>query len=133
MSLNESNDIIQLKKFDIDLQFGKQWEVFVDELFSGAKTCEVKTERDDGGPKQWTTTGNIFVEYECNGVPSGIASTTADIWHINLVRNNGLEAYIGFPTNKLRELIARKDPRRVKGGDGYRARGFLISIKSLLG
>ena len=50
MSLNESNDISQLKKFDIDLQFGKQWEVFVDDLFSGAKTCEVKTERDDGGP-----------------------------------------------------------------------------------
>ena len=128
MSLNESNDISQLKKFDIDLQFGKQWEVFVDDLFSGAKTCEVKTERD-----QWSSTGNIFVEYECNGVPSGIASTTADIWHINLVLNDGLEAYIGFPTKKLRELIARKDPKKVKGGDGYRARGFLISIKSLLG
>ena len=128
MSLNESNDINQLKKFDIDLQFGKQWEVFVDDLFSGAKTCEVKTERD-----QWSSTGNIFVEFECNGAPSGIASTTAEIWHINLVLNNGLEAYIGFPTKKLRELIARKDPRRVSGGDGYRARGFLISIKSLLG
>ena len=128
MSLNESNDISQLKKFDIDLQFGKQWEVFVDDLFSGAKTCEVKTERD-----QWSSTGNIFVEYECNGVPSGIASTTADIWHINLVLNDGLESYIGFPTKKLRELIARKDPKKVKGGDGYRARGFLISIKSLLG
>ena len=72
MSLNESNDISQLKKFDVDLQFGKQWEVFVDDLFSGAKTCEVKTERD-----QWADTGNIFVEFECNGVPSGIASTTS--------------------------------------------------------
>ena len=42
MPLNDSNDIKELKKFDIDLSFGKQWEQYIDEMFSGAKTCEVK-------------------------------------------------------------------------------------------
>ena len=126
MSLNESNDISQLKKFDVDLQFGKQWEVFVDDLFSGAKTCEVKTERD-----QWADTGNIFVEFECNGVPSGIASTTSDIWHINLVLKDNLKMYIGFNRKQLMDMIASMKPKIVRGGDGYRARGFLIPIRKL--
>tara|TARA_Y100001951_G_C11146267_1_gene186523 strand:- start:78 stop:476 length:399 start_codon:yes stop_codon:yes gene_type:complete len=127
MSLNESNDISQLKKFDVDLQFGKQWEVFVDELFSGAKTCEVKTERD-----QWARTGNVFIEFECNGVPSGIMATTADIWHINLVLKDNLKMYMGFNRKQLMDMIARMKPRIVSGGDGYRARGFLIPIDKLI-
>mgnify|MGYP003658947218 CR=1 FL=1 len=40
MSLNKSNDIRELRKFDVDLEFGKQWEKHIDELFSGAKRCE---------------------------------------------------------------------------------------------
>ena len=39
MPLNKSNDIKELKKFDIDLSFGQQWEQYIDDMFSGAKTC----------------------------------------------------------------------------------------------
>ena len=55
MALNKSKDIKELKKFDVDLEFGQQWEKHIDEMFSGAKKCEVKTERD-----KWASTGNIF-------------------------------------------------------------------------
>ena len=36
---------------------------------------EVKTERD-----WWFKTGNIAIEVECNGKPSGIMATKADYW-----------------------------------------------------
>ena len=39
MSLNKSKDIKELRKFDVDLEFGQQWEEHIDELFSGAKKC----------------------------------------------------------------------------------------------
>jgi len=30
------------------LSFGQQWEKYIDEMFSGAKTCEVKQNVTDG-------------------------------------------------------------------------------------
>ena len=57
MSLNNSSKIKVLRKFDVDLEFGKHWEEHVDEVFSGATKCEVKTERD-----KWASTGNICIE-----------------------------------------------------------------------
>ena len=64
MSLNKSKDIKVLRKFDVDLEFGKQWEEHIDEVFSGAKQCEIKTERD-----KWATTGNICIEIESDYTP----------------------------------------------------------------
>ena len=37
-----------MRKFDVDLEFGQTWEKYTDEMFSGAKKCEIKTERDTG-------------------------------------------------------------------------------------
>ena len=59
MGLNKSKDIKEMRKFDVDLEFGQQWEKHIDEMFSGAKTCEIKTERD-----RWASTGNICIEIE---------------------------------------------------------------------
>ena len=74
MALNKSKDIKELKKFDVDLEFGQQWEKHIDEMFSGAKKCEVKTERD-----KWASTGNICIETESYGKPSGLTSTEAEL------------------------------------------------------
>ena len=79
MSLNKSKDIKELRKFDVDLEFGQQWEEYIDNMFSGAKTCEIKTERD-----KWATTGNICIETESYGKPSGLTSTEAELWVHNL-------------------------------------------------
>ena len=52
-------------KFDIDLQYGKVREGEIASMLQNEK-IEVKTERDI-----WKTTGNIVVEFECRGKPSG--------------------------------------------------------------
>jgi len=40
VGLNNSSNINELRKFDVDLEFGQVWEKHIDEMFSGAKTCE---------------------------------------------------------------------------------------------
>ena len=46
----------EMKKFDLDLEFGQMGEKFVEDLQNGNTKIEVKTERD-----LWKTTGNIAV------------------------------------------------------------------------
>ena len=58
------------KKFDIDLEYGKIRETQVLDMFENAK-IEVKSERDI-----WQKSGNIAIEYECYGKPSGIKASS---------------------------------------------------------
>ena len=53
-------------KFDLDLKYGQMREKQVHNMFYNKK-IEVKTERD-----WWAKTGNIAIEVECNGKPSGL-------------------------------------------------------------
>ena len=54
------------KKFDLDLQYGEVREDRVAEMLQDKK-IEVKSEKD-----LWQKTGNICVEYQSWGKPSGI-------------------------------------------------------------
>jgi hypothetical protein len=62
------------KKFDIDLKYGKVREKRLAKILE-EKKIEVKTERD-----WWRKTGNIAIEIESYGKPSGLKSTKADYW-----------------------------------------------------
>lgn len=126
MPLNESEDPKTRKKFDIDLAFGKQWEEFADDLFSGAKKAEVKTERD-----QWQRTGNIAIETESYRKPSGINATEAEVWVHNLVRDGELVASIVIPTKVLKEIIPDVTKSTVMGGDHNASKLNLVPIKKL--
>ena len=127
MSLNKSKDIRELRKFDVDLEFGKQWEKHIDDMFSGAKKCEVKTERDT-----WTRTGNICIEIESYGKPSGLTSTEAEIWVHNLVKDNELCCSLMFNTDKLRKIMEDMKPYTVMGGDNNASKLYLVNITKLL-
>ena len=67
--MNFNND------FRYDLEVGKEGERIIDSLFKD-KLLEVK--RDSWVAKS----GNIAIEYESRGKPSGIATTEADYWVI---------------------------------------------------
>ena len=54
------------KKFDLDLSYGKVREQRVADMLTDKK-IEVKSERG-----MWVKTGNIAIEYESYGKPSGI-------------------------------------------------------------
>ena len=127
MALNESKDINVLRKFDIDLNWGQQWEKYIDNIFSGATKSEVKSERD-----QWHRTGNIAIELACRGKPSGLATTEADIWVHNLIKNDEHICTLMFKTDKLREMIIEMAPRIINGGDDNASVLCLVSIKALM-
>ena len=127
MSLNKSSKINELRKFDVDLEFGKQWEEHIDDVFSGATKCEVKTERD-----KWASTGNICIEIESYGKPSGLTSTEAEVWVHNLVKDNELCCSLMFNTDKLREVMKEMKPFTVMGGDNNASKLYLVNISKLL-
>ena len=114
------------KRFDIDLEYGKVFEQKVANMLQNSK-IEVKTERD-----KWSSTGNIVVEFESRGRPSGIASTEADYWFHNLAVGNDIVMTLVFPVYKLRSYIAKNMPRMVRGGDDNTSRMYLISLTDLV-
>jgi hypothetical protein len=127
MGLNKSKDIKEMRKFDVDLEFGQQWEKHIDEMFSGAKTCEIKTERD-----KWASTGNICIEIESYGKPSGLTSTEAELWVHNLVKDGELCCSLVFNTDKLRAVMEDMKPYTVMGGDHKASKLYLVNIQKLL-
>ena len=114
------------KKFDIDLEYGKVREQMVADMLQDKK-IEVKSERD-----VWQKTGNIAIEYECYGKPSGINATESDYWFHNLCIGDETFATIVFDTNSLKRIIENLDYKRsVSGGDNNAARMYLLNLQKL--
>ena len=125
--MSTTKDKGNFKKFDVDLEFGQHWEEHIDDLFKGVKTCEVKTERD-----KWAKTGNICIELESWGKPSGINATESDIWVQNLVKDGRLLASIMIPTDVLREAVGTLPQRVVMGGDNNASKLLLVNLEKLI-
>jgi hypothetical protein len=68
----------------------------------------------------------VAIEFLCNGKPSGIAKTDADLWCISAIG----ESFI-VPTSNLLELVERGPFRIVRAGDGKRALCVLVPIPEL--
>lgn len=93
-------------------------------MMLGGDKVEVKSDR------LARKTGNVFVEFESRGKESGIITTTADWWVIEL----GEDVFIIMPTSRLREITNNKLKSRgyVRGGDGGTSKGVLIPIFEVL-
>ena len=114
------------KKFDLDLAYGKVREQRIADMLQDKK-IEVKSERD-----LWMKTGNIAIEYECYGKPSGIAATEADYWFHNLCVGDKTFATLVFDVPSLRTIIENLDYKRsVSGGDNYASRMYLLNLQKL--
>ena len=114
------------KKFDIDLEYGKVREQQVADMLQDKK-IEVKSERD-----VWQKTGNIAIEYEYYGKPSGINATESDYWFHNLCIGDETFATLVFDTTALKRIIANLDKKRsVTGGDNNASRMYLLNLQKL--
>jgi len=103
---------------DVLLEFPPQ----ENSMWSGKLSLEIKTDvyiRPD------RDTGNMFIEYECRGKPSGIQVTQSDIF-IMYFKNLG-EIWT-IPTNNLKELITTYNFKTVSnaGDRGSKTGGYLI-------
>ena len=120
------------KKFDIQLSQALINERRLAEIFGAAKIekHELKSETF-----QWEQTGNIAIEYACDGEPSGIAVTEADMWVHELRRNGKTLMYLMVPMERMKEL-ARDAYRRGEyhegGGDKGRFSNVLLKLRDLL-
>lgn len=110
--------------FRYDLDFGLLGERLVLNILANKK-IEVKTDKHT---IKGRATGNIFIEYESRGKPSGIATTEADYW-VFVLSNEQIAI---FETEWLKEQ-ARKylNQNNVLGGDSNTSKGVLIPIKNL--
>jgi hypothetical protein len=71
-------------------------------------------------------TGNVAIEMEYNGQPSGIVTTQAAWWGIVV----GFDAYL-VKADELRRLVARGIYRKVPAGDGLRSLVVLVPLDDL--
>ena len=114
------------KKFDIDLCYGKVREKRVANMLQDTK-IEVKSERD-----MWARTGNIAIEYESYGKPSGISATESDYWFHNLCIGDDTFATLVFDVPSLKRIIDNLDEKRtVSGGDNGASKMYLVSLQKL--
>ena len=124
-----STDYID-NKFDLDLDFGKVGEKYIEQVFEGDGRIEVKTERDI-----WATTGNIAIEVRCRGKLSGISTTDARTWIQLLSVDNVIKGGFIMPVKQLKarikELHESGDARLVMGGDDDASQMVLIPINKV--
>ncbi len=114
------------KKFDLDLSYGKVREQRVADMLTDKK-IEVKSERG-----MWVKTGNIAIEYESYGKPSGINATEADYWFHNLCIGEDTFATLVFDVPSLKRIIENLDYKRsVSGGDNNASRMYLVNLQKL--
>ena len=118
------------KGFDLDLEYGKMGEEFVQKVMEGNTKIEVKTERDI-----WKTTGNIAIEIRCNGRPSGISTTEADTWVHLLAYNGIIEGGFLLKVRVIKDMIKKlhkSGSLNIKmGGDNNASQMVLLPIKEL--
>lgn len=112
--------------FTYDLEFGEKAEDWVKNLLSNGYKVEVKNDR------KIHRTGNLFIEYESRGLPSGLSTTTADYW---IYRMSELDSALILPVNTLKEVCRNyyKENKYFKlGGDNNTSKAFLIPLIQLL-
>ncbi len=124
--LNQGELMVKNSKFDLDLQYGQLREQQVHDMFHNKK-IEIKTERD-----WWKKTGNIAIEYECNGKPSGIDKTESDFW-IQIL-SLGVDNYckLIFEVPRLKRIVEKYKPTHSRMiGDRNASRCVLIPLNEL--
>jgi len=112
-------------KFDIDLKYGQERENRIEKILKEGK-LEVKTERD-----WWFKTGNIAIEIECNGKPSGIMVTKADYWVHILANGDKDYCRLIFDTKTIKKLTKKYIGTLKNGGDGWKSKFVLIPLSEI--
>lgn len=111
--------------FDIDLRDGKARE---DAFAYVVLRARVEVKSDQIARR----TGNVFVEYQQKGRPSGIATTEADWWAFEV--ND--DCFVLVPTERVKlvadYVMANCPDKRKDGGDYNMYKGVAVPVNWLL-
>ncbi len=117
--------------FVTDLKYGTDSEKNIANILGlSSKEFEVKTERN-----WWTRTGNIAIELEYKGKPSGINITEATYWVHAFQDKEDLFCFVIIPVKILKKIVSKLlaggiEPRMV--GDGNNSKCLIIKKEILL-
>lgn len=114
------------ENFDIDLLRGLNGEVQALDVLTGK--LEVKTDY-----KAYKT-GNIAIEIECNGKPSGLSTTEANWWLFN-IRIPSEEPMLLIISRRRLRKIAQMHMHRgnvMMGGDKKASKLVLVPIQEII-
>lgn len=120
------------RKFDIQLSAALINERRLGDIFTAAKIERIELKSETW---QWEQTGNIAIEYQCDGKPSGIATTEADYWVHELRRADQTLVYLMFPIDRLKALARQaflQGRWRDNAGDDGRFSVVLIPLAEVL-
>ena len=111
----------------MDLAYGQDRENKLAAIFDTDKfKVEVKTERD-----WWYKTGNIAIEIECRGKPSGLYATEADYW-VHILHKDGKDyCKLFFDVPTLKEIAFKYVDNTKMIGDNFASKCILIPLKEL--
>ena len=109
--------------FRYDLKVGQVAEKMLADILEGKK-IEVKKDL------QAHKTGNIFVEYESRGKPSGLATSEAEYYCYFLSD----EHFVIIESDRFKGICRNflNTNRDIKGGDSNTSKGILLPIDCLL-
>jgi len=112
--------------FQYDLKFGQEGETEIAKLLNDS---EIEVKRD----RQTQQTGNVYIEYESRGKPSGIATTKASKWAYILQDGCILIVDTELLKKALRYLIkAKQCVKDIQGGDNNTTLGVLVNVERLM-
>ena len=122
LKLNDNSD------FDLDLKFGQAHERKIAKLFGiKEEQIEVKTERD-----WWAKTGNLCIEVERRGKPTGISITKAKIWIHVLSKGNKQMLRLVFDVPVLKKVVKKYKDNWKMVGDRKETKAVMIKFKDIL-
>ena len=114
--------------WDVDLKHGQHHEKeFMKSIGHSGDKIEIKAERD-----WWNKTGNILIEVERDGKPSGISVTKASIWVQTFTKGKVQYFSIVIPVKRLKKLVKKYKDNFKMVGDGRRTKGILIPYKDII-
>lgn len=110
----------------LDIDGDKHYDI---KILYGDKEITFESKEDLMSAK----TGNMFLEYECSGKPSGITTTKSDFYLLTMAERGGIMSDYIIPVKTLRCMIHKKKYFSiVSGGDNMAARGYLFKVKDII-
>lgn len=115
-------------RWDVDLEHGQHHEKeFMKNIGHSGDKIEIKSERN-----WWDKTGNLCIEVERDGKPSGLSVTKASIWVQTFTKGKVQYFSIIIPVQRLKKLVKKYKDNFKMVGDGRRTKGILIPYKDII-
>ena len=120
--------------FDLDLKLGQIAEEEVKRLLVGRNHLGESVKIEVKDDMKMSETGNIYVEYEYKGQPSGLKTTDADEWWITS-SNHGhmlsIVVTVSYFKSMINALVKEGVAIMKSGGDNDTSRGVIVPLYAL--